>query len=86
MHMKASIRSSARLACLGVSAFHHDSAAALVTDGDIIAAAQEERFWRVKHDARLAVAAIAGCLTQGGVRARDIDIVALSREAVEFTR
>lgn len=67
---------NAKRACLGVSAFYQDSAAALVADGDIIAASQEERFSRVKHDGRLPVAAIADCLTQSGLRARDIDIVA----------
>ncbi|MGL5508239.1 MAG: carbamoyltransferase N-terminal domain-containing protein, partial [Microcoleaceae cyanobacterium] len=47
---------------LGISAYYHDSAAALVIDGEIIAAAQEERFSRKKHDARFPKNAIAYCL------------------------
>jgi carbamoyltransferase len=54
---------------LGISAFYHDSAAALVRDGQIIAAAQEERFSRVKHDARFPQHAIAYCLAAAGMRA-----------------
>lgn len=52
---------------LGISAFYHDSAAALLKDGEIIAAAQEERFTRIKHDASFPVSAIACCLEQGGI-------------------
>ncbi len=51
---------------LGISAFYHDSAAALIEDGKIIAAAQEERFTRKKHDARFPVNAIRCCLSEGG--------------------
>lgn len=58
---------------LGISAFYHDSAAALVDDGAILAAAQEERFTRVKHDARFPRHAIASCLEQAGLRLSDID-------------
>jgi carbamoyltransferase len=61
---------------LGVSAFYHDSAAALVEDGRITAAAQEERFSRRKHDARFPRAAIAHCLEQSGIQLRDVDHVA----------
>jgi carbamoyltransferase len=61
---------------LGLSAFYHDSAAALVEDGRIAAAAQEERFSRKKHDARFPRAAIASCLEQAGIRLRDVDYVA----------
>lgn len=60
---------------LGVSALYHDSAASLVVDGKIIAAAQEERFTRVKHDLRMPENAIAYCLKEGGIDADDIDIV-----------
>lgn len=60
---------------LGISAFYHDSAAALVRDGKILAAAQEERFTRRKHDAGLPVLAAAACLSQAGVRAAEIDAV-----------
>jgi carbamoyltransferase len=61
---------------LGISAFYHDSAAALIEDGRIVAAAQEERFTRKKHDSRFPSAAIAYCLQAGGVGAGDIDKVA----------
>jgi carbamoyltransferase len=57
---------------LGVSAFYHDSAACLVTDGTIVAAAQEERFSRVKHDPRFPRNAINYCLQEGGIRAQDL--------------
>lgn len=52
---------------LGISAFYHDSAAALIEDGWIVAAAQEERFSRKKHDSRFPVHAISYCLTEGGI-------------------
>ncbi|HJN64821.1 MAG TPA: carbamoyltransferase N-terminal domain-containing protein, partial [Pirellulales bacterium] len=60
---------------LGISAFYHDSAAALVVDGEIIAAAQEERFTRKKHDPRFPHQAIAYCLSEAGISARDLDYV-----------
>ncbi len=60
---------------LGISAFYHDSAACLVQDGNIIAAAHEERFSRVKHDARFPAGAIAYCLREGNITAADIDYV-----------
>ncbi len=61
---------------LGISAFYHDSAAALVVDGRIIAAAQEERFTRKRHDSAYPKNAIAYCLEEGGLKASDIDWVA----------
>lgn len=62
---------------LGISAFYHDSAACLVRDGEIIAAAQEERFTRKKHDAEFPINAIGSCLAQGELaRACEIDPVA----------
>jgi carbamoyltransferase len=61
---------------LGISAFYHDSAAVLVEDGRIVAAAQEERFSRKKHDARFPRAAIEYCLGAAGVGAADLDHVA----------
>lgn len=61
---------------LGISAFYHDSAAVLVEDGRIVAAAQEERFSRKKHDARFPRAAIEYCLAAGGIAAGDLDHVA----------
>jgi carbamoyltransferase len=61
---------------LGISAFYHDSAAALVDDGRIVAAAQEERFTRKKHDSGFPRQAIAGCLSQGGISMDQVDYVA----------
>ena len=60
---------------LGVSALYHDSAAALIRDGEIVAAAQEERFTRVKLDNSLPVNAIAYCLAEAGIRGSDLDAV-----------
>ena len=60
---------------LGISAFYHDSAAALVRDGEIVAAAQEERFSRRKHDARFPRHAVAYCLEREGVGLEAIDYV-----------
>jgi len=60
---------------LGLSALYHDSAAALVEDGRIVAAVQEERFSRKKHDARFPERAIAYCLAEAGCRLADIDAV-----------
>jgi len=62
-------------AILGISAFYHDSAAALVVDGRIIAAAQEERFSRKKHDADFPSRAVTYCLAEGGLSASDLDWV-----------
>lgn len=61
---------------LGISAFYHDSAAALIRDGEIIAAAQEERFTRKKHDANFPVNAVRYCLAEGRVRKGELDAVA----------
>ena len=61
---------------LGISAFYHDSAAALIEDGHIVAAAQEERFSRKKHDARFPVHAIGYCLEHVGGGLHDVDFVA----------
>ena len=61
---------------LGISAFYHDSAAALVVDGEIIAAAQEERFTRNKHDYSFPQNAIDYCLEEAGISAADLDYVA----------
>ena len=61
---------------LGISAFYHDSAAALIDDGDIIAAAQEERFTRAKHDERFPENAISYCLEASEIDMSEIDFVA----------
>ena len=60
---------------LGISAFYHDSAAALVVDGEIVAAAQEERFTRKKHDAGFPLRAVEYCLEAGGLRPEQLDYV-----------
>jgi len=62
-------------AILGISAFYHDSAAALVVDGDIVAAAQEERFTRKKHDYSFPQNAIDYCLSAANLRPEDLDYV-----------
>ena len=61
---------------LGVSCFYHDSAAALVVDGTLIAAASEERFTRIKHDAELPANAVAFCLDRADLRINDLDYIA----------
>lgn len=61
---------------LGISCFYHDSATCLLKDGNIIAAAQEERFTRKKHDERFPINAVNYCLKEGGIRVEDIDILA----------
>ncbi|MCE2449374.1 MAG: carbamoyltransferase [Candidatus Latescibacteria bacterium] len=60
---------------LGISAFYHDSAACLVRDGQIVAAAQEERFTRVKHDPDFPARAVEYCLREGGIEAKDLHCV-----------
>ena len=60
---------------LGISAFYHDSAAAIVVDGQVIAAAQEERFSRIKHDAAFPAQAIEFCLEQSGLSVTELDHV-----------
>ena len=61
---------------LGISAYYHDSAAALLRDGEIVAAAQEERFTRRKHDARFPKNAVEYCLQEAGIALGDVDYVA----------
>ena len=60
---------------LGVSAFYHDSAACLVKDGELVAAAQEERFTRKRHDAAFPTNAIAYCLREAGIDAKRLNHV-----------
>src|SRR6476659_2714427 len=60
---------------LGISAFYHDSAAALVRDGEIVAAAQEERFSRKKHDPRFPQGAINYCLEEAFIDGSELDAV-----------
>ena len=61
---------------LGISAFYHDSAATLVRDGELVAAAQEERFTRKKHDSRFPKHAIEFCLEETGIGPNQLDFVA----------
>jgi carbamoyltransferase len=63
-------------AILGISAFYHDSAAALVLDGDLVAAAQEERFSRIKHDASFPSHAVGYCLQEAGLTDDQLDYIA----------
>jgi len=72
---------------LGLSCFYHDSAAALVRDGEIAAAAQEERFTRKKHDPGFPVHALRYCLEEGGLTPADLDAVAFyEKPFVKFER
>ena len=72
---------------LGISAFYHDSAACLVRDGEIVAAAQEERFSRKKHDAGFPLNAIRYCLAQGDVGPGDLDtVVFYDKPITKFAR
>ena len=72
---------------LGISAFYHDSAAALVVDGRIVAAAQEERFSRKKHDPDFPANAVAYCLREAGLTEADLDYVAFyDKPLLKFDR
>ncbi len=72
---------------LGISAFYHDSAACLVRDGDIVAAAQEERFTRRKHDYSFPKNAIHFCLEESGLQSKDLDFVAFyDKPFIKFER
>ena len=72
---------------LGISAYYHDSAAALVDDGKIVAAAQEERFSRKKHDPGFPSDAVAYCLREAGVRLAEIDdVVFYDKPWIKFER
>jgi len=72
---------------LGISAFYHDSAAALIRDGKIISAAQEERFTRKKHDFNFPTQAIKQCLAEGEITTKDLDYVAFyDKPFIKFER
>jgi carbamoyltransferase len=74
-------------AILGISAFYHDSAAALVVDGEIVAAAQEERFTRIKHDHRFPTSAIEYCLAEAGITPEQLDhVVFYDKPLTKFER
>jgi carbamoyltransferase len=65
---------------LGLNAYHGDAAAALVIDGELVAAAEEERFNRIKHVAGFPALAAAWCLAEGGLKPADLDHVAIGRD------
>ena len=67
---------------LGINAYHGDAAAAILKDGILVAAAEEERFNRVKHSAGFPARAIRYCLEEAGITARDLDHIAISRRPV----
>jgi carbamoyltransferase len=72
---------------LGISAYYHDAAACLVRDGEIVAAAQEERFSRRKHDHRFPHHAVAYCLSEAGISVEEVDYVAFyDKPLVKFER
>ncbi|MEW5895967.1 MAG: carbamoyltransferase [Candidatus Omnitrophota bacterium] len=72
---------------LGISAFYHDSAAALIKDGDILAAAQEERFTRKKHDHGFPSHAVNFCLKEAGITAKDVDhVIFYDKPFIKFER
>ncbi len=72
---------------LGISGYYHDSAAALVIDGEIVSATQEERFSRKKHDPRFPHQAIAYCLKEAGIRLQDLDyVVFYEKPLIKFER
>jgi carbamoyltransferase len=75
------------VAILGISAFYHDSAACLVVDGEIIGAAQEERFTRIKHDHNFPLEAVRYCLREAKLTATDLDYVAFyDKPLLKFDR
>ena len=72
---------------LGISAYYHDSAACLVRDGEIIAAAQEERFTRKKHDAGFPREAVRYCLREGDIAVKDLRYIAFyDKPLLKFER
>src|SRR3954471_22985740 len=76
-----------RVKVLGISAFYHDSAAAIIENGEIIAAAQEERFTRKKHDPNFPSNAVKFCLEYSGNTIRDLDAIAFyDKPLLKFER
>ena len=72
---------------LGISAYYHDSAAALIQDGVILSAAQEERFSRKKHDSRFPKESVAYCLDEHDLKLADVDeVVFYDKPLVKFER
>ena len=72
---------------IGISAFYHDAAATLVTDGAVVAAAQEERFTRIKHDPRFPSNAVRFCMDYAGLEPKDVDyVVFYEKPLMKFNR
>ena len=72
---------------LGISALYHDSAAALLIDGELVAAAHEERFSRIRHDSALPKRATSYCLAEAGITTDDLDyLVFYDKPLVKFER
>ena len=72
---------------LGISAFYHDSAACIIKDGKVVAAAQEERFTRIKHDFHFPRKSIKFCLEKAGIGINDIDYVSFyEKPSLKFDR
>jgi len=87
LHCAEASRYSGPMDILGISAFYHDSAACLVRDGEILAAAQEERFTRRKHDSGFPRRAIEYCLAEGGVAPGELGFVAFyDKPLLKFER
>src|SRR3989304_10127771 len=66
--------------CLGITAYHGDASAAIVVDGQLVAAAEEERFNRIKHAAGFPAHAIRYCLKVAGIKPREVEHVAIARD------
>ena len=72
---------------LGISAFYHDSAAVIIHDGKPVAAAQEERFSRVKHDPGFPINSINFCLNQAGIKVTQLDaVIFYEKPLIKFER
>jgi carbamoyltransferase len=71
---------------LGLNAYHADAAAALVQDGRVVAAAEEERFNRIKHSAGFPIEAVRYCLKQGGLDLRDVSTIAIASKPIDHVR
>jgi carbamoyltransferase len=71
---------------LGLNAYHADAAAALVTGGRVVAAAEEERFNRIKHSAGFPIEAVRYCLKQGGLDLRQVDAIAIASKPIDHVR
>ena len=70
---------------LGISCYYHDSAAALLKDGEIIAAAQEERFTRIRHDQDFPEQAVKYCLKEAGITIEQVDYIGFYDKPVSYT-